>query len=80
MERLIDSTIPTLPVLTVDLEPARIGGVPTVEIGRIDPQKINGSLYHAPIENQDGYWAVDNVSFDIERLDYKQRMLIGTFH
>ncbi|KAL8904080.1 MAG: hypothetical protein Q9207_003507 [Kuettlingeria erythrocarpa] len=81
MERLIDSVAPpTVPVFTVDLEPERIGGVPTIEIGRIDPEKINGSLYYAPIKNMDGYWDVEDVTFDIEGLNYTQTMNIGMFY
>lgn len=81
MERLIATAAPpTLPVFTVDLEPNRSGGVPTIEIGKIDPEKINGSLYHAPIKNRDGLWDVDDVSFDLEGLNYTQTMLIGMFY
>ncbi|KAL9605901.1 MAG: hypothetical protein Q9179_000922 [Wetmoreana sp. 5 TL-2023] len=65
MNRLIDGTAPTLPVFTVDFGPQRLGSKPTVEIGKIDPQKASGTLQHAHVNNKDGWWAVDDISFEV---------------
>ncbi|KAL8790077.1 MAG: hypothetical protein Q9213_000779 [Squamulea squamosa] len=79
MQRLVDTTTPTLPVFAVDFQPDRKDSKPTVEIGKIDPVKFNRTLNHAPVGNKDGLWAVDNVTFEVpgELFKYKQRMGIG---
>ncbi|KAL8778384.1 MAG: hypothetical protein Q9213_007439 [Squamulea squamosa] len=63
---LIDINPPNLPVFTVDLNPQRPGSEPTVEIGRIDREKANGDLQHAPVNNTGGWWAVDDIVFEVE--------------
>lgn len=47
--RLQSERAPTLPVFTVDFNPKRNGSSPTVEIGKIDLRKANGTLNHAPV-------------------------------
>ncbi|KAI4120802.1 MAG: hypothetical protein LQ338_006755 [Usnochroma carphineum] len=78
MERLIGATNPTLPVFTVDFDPKRPHSKPTVEVGKVDRQKYNGSLAYAPVNNKDGWWAVDNVSFEVggQPIKPKQTMII----
>ncbi|KAI4118112.1 MAG: hypothetical protein LQ338_007461 [Usnochroma carphineum] len=80
MERLIGATNPTLPVFTVDFDPKRPHSKPTVEVGKVDPEKYNGSLAYAPVNNKDGWWAVDNVSFEVggQPIKPKQTMIIDT--
>ncbi|KAL8726089.1 MAG: hypothetical protein Q9166_006926 [cf. Caloplaca sp. 2 TL-2023] len=56
---------PTLPVFTIDGNPQRKGSKPSFEIGRIDREKANGDLQHAPVNNTDGWWAVENISFEV---------------
>ncbi|KAL8704287.1 MAG: hypothetical protein Q9201_002541 [Fulgogasparrea decipioides] len=80
MNRLIDGTAPTLPVFTVDFGPQRLGSKPTVEIGKIDPQKASGTLQHAHVNNKDGWWAVDDISFEVNgtSIPTTQTMVFGT--
>ena len=82
MERLVGANVSTLPVFTVDFDPIRNGNKPTVEVGKIDLQKAeNGTLFTAPVDNKDGWWAVNNVSFQVgnTRLQIKHSMLMGNF-
>ncbi|KAI4111778.1 MAG: hypothetical protein LQ339_000235 [Xanthoria mediterranea] len=55
---------PNLPVFTIDGNPQRSGSKPSFELGHISREKYNGDLYHAPVNNKDGWWAVDNITFE----------------
>ncbi|KAL8946172.1 MAG: hypothetical protein Q9222_007403 [Ikaeria aurantiellina] len=80
MLRLLESYPPTLPVFTVDLNPQRPHSKPTVEIGKIDREKANGDLQHAPVNNSSGWWAVDDISFEVDgqALPVRQTMIFDT--
>ncbi|KAL8829607.1 MAG: hypothetical protein Q9170_006093 [Blastenia crenularia] len=80
MERLIGATTPTLPVFTVDFDPKRSGGIPSIEVGKIDRRKANGNLQHAPVNNKDGWWAVDDIAFETQGEIFKtnQTMIFDT--
>lgn len=82
---------PTDDVFTVYFDPNNAEGrrTPSIEIGKIDRQKANGkNLGHVPVNNQSGYWNVDNISFEVNGAPitqtvngvantYTQRMLFG---
>ncbi|KAL8738241.1 MAG: hypothetical protein Q9181_000921 [Wetmoreana brouardii] len=80
MNRLIDGAAPTLPVFTVDFDPERPGSKPTIEIGKIDRQKANGTLQHAHVNKTDGWWAVNEISFEAngKPIPTTQTMLFDT--
>ncbi|KAL8659737.1 MAG: hypothetical protein Q9202_006972 [Teloschistes flavicans] len=64
--RTANERSPTLPVFTVDFNPKRNGSSPTVEIGKIDLAKANGSLSHAPVNYTSGRWQVEDVGFEVQ--------------
>ncbi|KAI4099112.1 MAG: hypothetical protein L6R37_006135 [Teloschistes peruensis] len=78
--RLQSERAPTLPVFTVDFNPKRNGSSPTVEIGKIDLRKANGTLNHAPVNYTSGRWQVENVGFEIQgkMVNVTGKMLIDT--
>lgn len=52
------------PIFTVDFIPQPGGNnVAEIDFGYIDPNKMNGDLYTAPINNSTGHWLVENVTF-----------------
>ncbi|KAL9601242.1 MAG: hypothetical protein Q9219_002647 [cf. Caloplaca sp. 3 TL-2023] len=80
MERLIEGTKLDPPVFTVDFDPSRNNSKPTVEMGKIDPEKYSGDLAYAPVNNKDGWWAVDNVTFEVggRAIAPKYKMIMDT--
>ncbi|KAI4207243.1 MAG: hypothetical protein LQ348_000628 [Seirophora lacunosa] len=70
---------PTLPVFTIDGNPQRPHSQPTVEIGKIDREKANGDLSYALVNNTDGWWAVDNITFEVEgeKIANRHGMIFG---
>lgn len=80
MQRLLVDSPPTLPVFAVDLNPQRPGSKPTVVMGRIDRQKANGNLQYASVNNTGGWWAVDDIGFEVEKQPVATRhnMIFGT--
>ncbi|KAI4281799.1 MAG: hypothetical protein L6R38_003428 [Xanthoria sp. 2 TBL-2021] len=70
LERLLETSKtnpkikPNLPVFTIDGNPQRSGSKPSFELGHISREKYNGELYYAPVNNKDGWWAVDNITFE----------------
>ncbi|KAI4119117.1 MAG: hypothetical protein LQ345_000926 [Seirophora villosa] len=71
---------PTLPVFTIDGNPQRPHSKPTVEIGKIDREKANGDLSYALVNNTDGWWAVDNITFEVEgeKIANRHGMIFGS--
>lgn len=72
---------PTLNVFTVDFSSKKTGArTPTIEIGKINPEKYKGDLVRAPINNENGSWAVEHISFEVngEPIDHNQSMTFGT--
>jgi hypothetical protein len=87
MERLM-SKLPQ-PIFTVDFIPQPGGNnVAEVDFGYINPNKINGNLYTAPINNSTGHWLVENVTFVVGDLakpgglavpgSFSQSMIFGS--
>ena len=82
---------PTLPVFTVDFNPAKGPRSQTVEIGKIDRSKAAGDLGHAPVSNRTtAKWTVDNISWSVNgqaittavnghATNYTQSMLFGAY-
>lgn len=79
------------PLFTVDLVHTVGGNVANIEFGYINRTKANGSLSTAPVNNKDGRWQVDNISFIIgdpghppiylkPHVPFTQSMLFGTLH
>ena len=71
---------PNQNILTVDFSPNR-GSLytPTIGIGKIDNRKFMGSLGHAGVNNSEGRWIVDNVTFRVneKKINHTQQMNFG---
>jgi hypothetical protein len=78
-------------LFTVDLVPTVGGNVANIEFGYINRTKANGGLSTTPVNNKDGSWKVDNISFIIgdpsyppvdlkPNVPFTQSMLFGTLH
>lgn len=51
----------TEPLFTADLEESN--GKGTYEFGKIDTSKYSGEIHYTPVDNSDGFWAIDVPSY-----------------